>query len=132
MLIALFGPDFLEARPVLLAALPSVVFLSLSRVVTADLYGRGETSTILGISLWGTAISLVLIPVGAVTGGVVGAGLALSAAAGCNASLRVRAYLRLSGCSLGQLTVVRRDDVAGVARSLRPRKSLAGTGEAKP
>lgn len=101
----LFGPEFAGAVEPLRALLPGAVALCLSRVLTADLLGRGRSGLILAISLIalaaGVAANVILVR----ALGVVGAAYATSGASLLNAAMRVWAYRRVSGVPVLQLFV---------------------------
>lgn len=119
-----YGEGFVDGWPVLLAYLPSVVFLSLSRILTADLSGRGEIAVVLRISLLATAFGLVVLPFGIAAWGTTGAAIASSVTALFNTALRVRAYHVITDTPIGELVLPRRRDLTMFVRAVRRRSSL--------
>jgi O-antigen/teichoic acid export membrane protein len=119
-----YGESFVDGWPVLLAYLPSVVLLSLSRILTADLSGRGEITTVMHISLLATVFGLVILPAGIAIWGTMGAALAASVTALLNTSLRVRAYHRITGTPASSLIAPQRDDVSVFLRAARQRLTV--------
>lgn len=122
-----YGADFVDGWPVLLAYLPSVVFLSLSRILTADLSGRGEIATVLRISLLATAFGLVTLPIGIIAWGTTGAAIAATVTALFNTGLRFHAYHVLTGTALRDLILPRGADFTMIARAMRRQPSPAST-----
>jgi stage V sporulation protein B len=110
----LYGADFSRGWPILVAYLPSVVFLSLSRIITADLSGRGAIDVVLRISVVATVFAGVTVPIGIAVAGATGAAAAASVTALFNTALRVRAHRAISGVPFGSLVIPQRGDLSGL------------------
>lgn len=106
----LFGSAFRGAYSPLLWYLPAAIFLSISRILTADISARGRPDIVMVIALGTLAVSIVsnlaLIPVF----GVEGAAGAASLTAFVNLCWRGRAYQSLSNVGWRSLLLPRKGD----------------------
>ena len=121
----LYGDEFADGAGTLVAYLPVVVLLSVSRIVTADLYGRGEAGLVLRLSLQATLVGLPLLVGGVALWGVEGAAVGASLGAAFNTAIRVRAWRGLAQRS-GSLIAFGRRDVAAL-RAAFPARSNGST-----
>lgn len=113
------GSEFTDAYLPLVYYLPTVVILSVSRVLTAAIMARGLPGTVMWISLvtlaLNLALNLALIPVFELRG----AAAAASLTAFANASLRYVVYRRIVPTSLAELLVPRKADLEILVSRLR-------------
>ncbi|TME42621.1 MAG: hypothetical protein E6I57_03330 [Chloroflexi bacterium] len=122
---ALFGREFAPADVALRWLLPGIVALSATKVLASDLFGRGRPGRALAAYATGAtasiALSLALLP----GGGIAGAALASTGAYVAAAAVIVVLYRRETNVTLGELLVVRRDDVGAawdLARGVAARR----------
>lgn len=124
LLIAVFLPAFGDSFPPLVILLPGVVSLSLVKVLTGYLLGRGHPRPTVVASVTSLVVNLglnlVLIP----TVGITGAAFASLVSYTLNAAMLLRASRELSGEPIRAFVVPRRGDVARLWRV--GRQLLAG------
>ena len=106
-----FGTDFLPSIKPLMILLPGVVALSLAKVLTSDLAGRGKpefgtlaSSVSLAVNI---PLNLFLIP----RWDIAGASFASTVAYGLTALVVVIAFIRLSKTPWGDLLLIKRSDL---------------------
>jgi O-antigen/teichoic acid export membrane protein len=118
LVYALFGRAFLPSVPLLWLLLPGVVSLSVGRVLSADLNGRGLPGAVARVNgamaVVNLALNLWWIPIWGAAGGAAAASLSYTAAV----LLLARRYRLASGASWRELLVLDRSDGAVLARAL--------------
>jgi len=116
----IFGPAFVPAVPALWLLLPGVVMYAISNLLTSHLVGRGhpwENNYALALAFVSNlGINLYAIP----RFGILGAALASSLSYSLATIYLLRAYQRLSGASLSEMIVPRRDDLHTIKNLKRP------------
>ena len=122
--VALIGvhlvlPNYVESLPPFLAILPGVVSLSLAKVMTSYIGGRGRPGP---ASIGATLALLVNVPMNLILIpriGIVGASLSSVASYTALAAMMVIVASRMSGQSPRALCVPRRSDAAVLVRGVR-------------
>lgn len=113
-----YGSAFADAVGALRAILPGVVAYSVVAVLSRYIVGSGAPGTATIILVVGAALNvasnLVLIP----RLGIAGAGLASTISYSATAVLMVGAFVRISGRSVRETVVPRRQDLVVVGRAL--------------
>ena len=134
--IHLVLPRFVDCLPAFYVLLPAVISLSLTKVMTSYIAGRGRPGPIsLGATITvvvNIVANLILIP----HFGIVGAALASLMSYTISAAMLLSVASRLSHRSLLTLVVPGREEarvvVAGVRRGLARARGLASSGGRKP
>ena len=113
-----FGEQFVEAGPALLGLLPGILAMSLQFILGTALSGRGRPLPVaFGAGLGCVAnvlLNLAWIP----RYGIVGASLASSVSYSLVTVFVLVAYLRISGASLKDALLLRREDIQRLAGAL--------------
>jgi len=119
LIILLPGRQFVPAYPALLLLLPGGVVMSLARILAGDLIGRGLPKYSMVISvvafILNVAVNLVFIP----RFGILGAAATASITHIFAGLLYIYFFIRVSGVPLGELLILRREDLKGLKRILR-------------
>lgn len=114
-----YGPAFQRAAAVFRALLPSTITLSISRVLSSDIAGRGRPQVNARISaiqmVVSVALDMLLIP----TYGIIGAAVATSVATTGGALIKLGYYSRTSGVPWKRLLVLDVNDMTRLARVVR-------------
>lgn len=113
-----FGASYRASWPVLVAYLPAVAFLSVSRVLTADLSGRGHTRLLMTINVVTAGLGLAMVIGLGLIGGVVGAAAGASLSAFFSTAWRVIEFKRITSAKISDLILPRKGDIALILRSL--------------
>lgn len=117
-IFVLYGREFLPAVPPLVCLLPGIFAMSVQQVLGADVSARGFPGRITlaaGVGVvFNVGLNLWWIPLW----GPTGAALASSVAYALISGLVLRSFLRLSGVSLRETLILRRQDIADIRERL--------------
>jgi O-antigen/teichoic acid export membrane protein len=116
LVYVLFGTPFLPAVSLLWLLLPGVLSLSVGRLLSADLNGRGLPGSVarinIAMALVNMALNLWWIPIWGAAGSAAASSISYSAAA----ILLGRRYMRVSGVRWSELLVLTRSERSELAR----------------
>lgn len=115
----LLGESYEGSWSVLAAYTPGVILLSISRVLTSDLSGRGRTRLLMVMNIVAALVGVGAVGTLAITMGVVGAALGVSFTAFVGTAWRVGAFKKITGRRIIDLVVLKRGDVVLIRRQLR-------------
>ncbi len=125
----LYGAEFLPSVPALWLLLPGMVSLAVSRLVSADLNGRGLPGAVARINVAAAALNVALnlwwLPIW----GLAGAAVATSVSYTAGMVLLVQRYRRASGARWGELLLFRRSDWADLGWVVASLRSPAASGD---
>jgi O-antigen/teichoic acid export membrane protein len=134
LIYVLFGTPFLPAVPLLWLLLPGVLSLSVGRLLSADLNGRGLPGSVarinIAMALVNMALNLWWIPIWGAAGSAAASSISYSAAV----FLFGRRYTQVSGARWSELIVLTRSERGELARLIRRtvRGRSAGRGVQEP
>jgi O-antigen/teichoic acid export membrane protein len=116
LIYVLFGTPFLPAVPLLWLLLPGVLSLSIGRLLSADLNGRGLPGSVarvnIAMALVNIALNLWWIPIWGAAGSAAASSISYSAAV----ILLGRRYMRASGVGWSELLVLTPSERGELAR----------------
>lgn len=119
LVYVLFGTPFLPAVPLLWLLLPGVLSLSVGRLLSADLNGRGLPGSVarinIAMALVNMALNLWWIPIWGAAGSAAASSISYSAAV----FLFGRRYTQVSGARWRELLVLTRSECGELARLIR-------------
>ncbi len=128
LIYVLFGTPFLPAVPLLWLLLPGVVSLSVGRLLSADLNGRGLPGSVarvnVAMALVNIALNLWWIPIWGAAGSAAATSISYSAAV----ILLGRRYVRESAAGWRDLLVLTRSERADLARLILRAAGRRSTG----
>lgn len=114
LLRVLLSDEFVDAYDALVWYLPATVFLAVSRVITADLAGRGRPDILAKIALATLGVSVVL-NLALIPGlGIEGAAIAASLTALVNLIARLRVFTSISGARWTDVLAPRASDIRAI------------------
>ncbi len=119
LIVALFGARFLPSASPLWLLIPGVVSLSVGRLLSADLNGRGLPGTVaranLSMAVANVALNLWWIPIWGIMGAAAATSLSYSAAV----LLLARRYTRVSNVGWMELVRFDKGDLRAISRRIR-------------
>jgi O-antigen/teichoic acid export membrane protein len=135
LIYVLFGTAFLPAVPLLWLLLPGILSLSVGRLLSADLNGRGLPGSVarvnVAMALVNVALNLWWIPIWGAAGSAAATSISYSAAV----ILLGRCYTRAAGVRWSELLVLTRSErgelVRLIFRTARRQSTDLGGGEAR-
>ncbi len=111
LIALLFGEAYLPSVLPLFLLLPGVVFLTLTKILTSDLAGRGKTEYVAYCALTSLAVNIplnfLLIPMY----GIAGAAIASTIAYTLSTIVAVVGFTRISSVSYRDLLIIKRSDL---------------------